>query len=244
MLKFHTLLIMSFLPLIGYGGRNDIIFLLDKNAAGNQGHIAILIGNEIIGWHYVSINGTGDGAKPWGISLNADIGTSITDSTGKIVHNPRKAIHRANIINPYEKHTYDFFRRIETSISEDNIALNAAKNVASAAIYGIIGPGQSCIDVAQAAFGAVVKARNLDKNGSVPGQIDLIPKNWFRKLDNRVRQANSRLKGRKNSIKFTHPLNKKNRIVKHPEKLFIIPDLIQKKRNKLSTKKLFDIKTR
>ncbi len=220
---------MLFFPLICFGGKNDIIFLLDKDAANKQGHIAILVGNETSGWYYVSINGTGEGAKPWGTNLYADVGTKILDTLGNVIYNSRKAVKCVNTTNPNEKHLYDFFRRIETTPYEDSLALNASKMVASSEIYGIIGPGNSCIDVAQAAFSAVVKARNLDKNGYIPGQGDLIPKKWFRKLDNRVRQANSRLKGRKNDIKFTHPLNKKNRVIKHPERLFVIPYFLRKK---------------
>lgn len=57
-----------------------------------------------------------------------------------------------------------------------------------------MGPGNSCIDVAQAAFFSVLKDRGLDINGKVPGQSDLIPNNWFRKLETRLKTANARTK--------------------------------------------------
>jgi RHS repeat-associated protein len=97
----------------------DIIFLIDKKAApgpfGANGHGAVLIGNEKDGWTYISINGTGEGARPKGDSKNPDIKTSIVDKDGKKITDPIKAMEMANTINPKEEHSYDSFKRIETT---------------------------------------------------------------------------------------------------------------------------------
>ena len=192
----------------------DIVFMLDKSAALGQGHIAVMIGCEAFGWHYVSINGTAGGSKPWGVNINADTGIFIIDTSGAKISNVRRAVRRACEINPLEKHNYILFRRLRASRSEDSEILSAIKKTASSVLYGIIGPGSSCIDVAQTAFSKLVKIRKLDKNGSVPGQSDLIPKNWFRKIDNRVKIVNRRSENRRNIIKFYHKTNKRGRIYK------------------------------
>ncbi len=97
----------------------DIIFILDRRAANKNGHIAVLIGSEKSGWRYVSINGTGTGAKPWGVSVNQDIGTLIVDTDGNLVREMRQAVRAANTINPLERHHYDVFRRVECGEDED-----------------------------------------------------------------------------------------------------------------------------
>ncbi len=207
---FVILLILSSLAM---KVKADIVFVLDKNAALGQGHIAVLTGNENSGWKYVSINGTAGMSKPWGVNINADTGTFVIDTLGNKISNLRRAIRRCCKINPLEKHNYMLFRRISTSKAEDTEILNDIKKTASKFLYGIIGPGQSCIDVAQTAFSSLVKIRKLDKNGSVPGQNDLIPQNWFRKLDNRIREVNRRAQNRLNIIKFYHKSNKKGRLL-------------------------------
>ncbi len=73
-------------------------------------------------------------------------------------------------------------------------------DTASVTLYGIIGPGRSCIDVAQNAFSALVKKRKLDKKGAVPGHTDLIPKRWFREIEMRIKTANRRTKEGKGKI--------------------------------------------
>ena len=190
----------------------DIVFMLDRNAALKQGHNAVMVGCEALGWHYVSINGTAGAAKPWGVNINADTGILVTDTSGLKISNMRRAVRRVCEINPLEKHNYGLFRRIRTSLSEDSEILSEIKKTASSVLYGIIGPGHSCIDVAQTAFSSLVKIRKVDKNGSVPGQSDLIPKNWFRKIDNRVKIVNRRSQNRHNIIRFYHKTNKKGRI--------------------------------
>lgn len=188
------------LAVAGMGKSTDIIFILDSCAAFGNGHIAVLIGNENTGWHYVSINGTGSMAKPWGINTNADTGIVITDEAGLRIRGLKRAIRRACEINPNERHRYRQFKRIKTTAEEDSAVLSAAKNTASSIVYGIIGPGQSCIDVAQSAFSALVKKRRLDKRGNAPGRTDLIPKRWFRKIELRIKIANRRSRDGKGKI--------------------------------------------
>ena len=200
MKRIATTLILLLLALTGMGKSTDIIFILDDDAAFRQGHIAVLVGNEITGWHYVSINGTGTVPTPWGINTNADTGTVITDKAGLRIRGLKRAIRRACEINPKERHCYRHFKRIKTTAEEDSAVLFAAKNTASSIVYGIIGPGQSCIDVAQSAFSALVKKRRLDKRGNVPGHTDLIPKRWFRKIELRIKIANRRSRDGKGKI--------------------------------------------
>ena len=199
-MKLITTLILLMLAVAGMGKGTDIIFILDSCAAFGNGHIAVLIGNENTGWHYVSINGTGSMAKPWGINTNADTGIVITDEAGLRIRGLKRAIRRACEINPNERHRYRQFKRIKTTAEEDSAVLSAAKNTASSIVYGIIGPGQSCIDVAQSAFSALVKKRRLDKRGNAPGRTDLIPKRWFRKIELRIKIANRRSRDGKGKI--------------------------------------------
>ncbi len=199
-MKLITTLILLMLAVAGMGKSTDIIFILDSCAAFGNGHIAVLIGNENTGWHYVSINGTGSMAKPWGINTNADTGIVITDEAGLRIRGLKRAIRRACEINPNERHRYRQFKRIKTTAEEDSTVLSAAKNTASSIVYGIIGPGQSCIDVAQSAFSALVKKRRLDKRGNAPGRTDLIPKRWFRKIELRIKIANRRSRDGKGKI--------------------------------------------
>lgn|GEM_PF-3684714 len=199
-MKLITTLILLMFAVAGMGKSTDIIFILDSCAAFGNGHIAVLIGNENTGWHYVSINGTGSMAKPWGINTNADTGIVITDEAGLRIRGLKRAIRRACEINPNERHRYRQFKRIKTTAEEDSAVLSAAKNTASSIVYGIIGPGQSCIDVAQSAFSALVKKRRLDKRGNAPGHTDLIPKRWFRKIELRIKIANRRSRDGKDKI--------------------------------------------
>ena len=172
----------------------DIIFILDKEAARNNGHIAVLIGSEKTGWTYISMNGTGEGAKPWGISENADVKTAVVDNDGRVITDAQEAFNKANNINPEEEHSYDLSERITTTEDEDENAITDASAAASVNYYAIAGPGNSCIDVAQAAFASVVKSRGLGDSGNIPGKGDLIPNNWFKKLENRIDNANARAK--------------------------------------------------
>ena len=127
MKRIATTLILLMLAVAGMGKSTDIIFILDSCAAFGNGHIAVLIGNENTGWHYVSINGTGSMAKPWGINTNADTGIVITDEAGLRIRGLKRAIRRACEINPNERHRYRQFKRIKTTAEEDSAVLSAAK---------------------------------------------------------------------------------------------------------------------
>lgn len=114
-----------------------------------------------------------------------------------------KAIQRANVINPKEnEHTYDQFRRVKSTEKENVNSLKEASESANTKEYGICGPGKSCIDVAQAAFGSLVKDRGLDDDGDIPGESDLIPNNWFDKLPARLEEANENAEGSEKKIEF------------------------------------------
>ena len=199
----------------------DIVFLLDREAANGFGHAAVLIGNETSGWKYVSINGTG-GGNPWGKNRNPDSGMSIVDSNGKVVTDLKKAVLRANSINSYlkEHHSYDDYTRIATSTAEDKQALSAAMKTSKAKYYGVAGPGKSCIDVAQSAFASVANSREGNNNlgmieatkEAIPGESDLIPKNWYDKLSKRITRVNMNINnntGKKNDIQIKQRMHLK-----------------------------------
>lgn len=109
---------------------------------------------------------------------------------------PEKAIQRANDINQNEKHSYDSYKRIKSSNKEDKNALVKVKKLAATEKYGIAGPGKSCIEIAQTAFESLVEDRDLDAQwwklfkDSISGESDLIPNNWFNKLEERVKSVN------------------------------------------------------
>ena len=199
----------------------DIVFLLDREAANGFGHAAVLIGNETSGWKYVSINGTG-GGNPWGKNRNPDSGMSIVDSNGKVVTDLKKAVLRANSINSYlkEHHSYDDYTRIATSTAEDKQALSAAMKTSKAKYYGVAGPGKSCIDVAQSAFASVANSREGNNNlgmieatkEAIPGESDLIPKNWYDKLSKRITRVDMNINnntGKKNDIQIKQRMHLK-----------------------------------
>ena len=199
----------------------DIVFLLDREAANGFGHAAVLIGNETSGWKYVSINGTG-GGNPWGKNRNPDSGTPIVDSNGKVVTDLKKAVLTANSINSNlkEHHSYDDYTRIATSTSEDKQALSAAMKTSNAKYYGVAGPGKSCIDVAQSAFASVANSREGNNNlgmieatkEAIPGESDLIPKNWYDKLSKRITLVNMNINnntGKKNDIQIKQRIHLK-----------------------------------
>ena len=199
----------------------DIVFLLDREAANGFGHAAVLIGNETSGWKYVSINGTG-GGNPWGKNRNPDSGTPIVDSNGKVVTDLKKAVLTANSINSNlkEHHSYDDYTRIATSTAEDKQALSAAMKTSKAKYYGVAGPGKSCIDVAQSAFASVANSREGNNNlgmieatkEAIPGESDLIPKNWYDKLSKRITRVNMNINnntGKKNDIQIKQRMHLK-----------------------------------
>jgi len=187
---------------------DDIIFLLDREKAHKNGHMAVLIGDEKNGWTYYSINGTGEGARMYGFSKDADKGTSIVDGYKNKILNMKKAIIAANNINVNEEHSYDGYKRIKTSNSEDKNAGKKVKKVTETTLYGIAGPGKSCIDTAQEAFKSVVEDRDLDAQfwkifkDNISGEDDLIPNNWFDKLEKRIEAVNKNKTNNSNPIKI------------------------------------------
>ena len=211
--KLYSVILLVIALHICYAARCDIVFVLDKKAAFGNGHIAVMVGNETVGWRYISINGTPVMPMPWGANNNPDKGILITDTEGAAIGNLRHAIRRANSVNSVKKHHYLVFRRLCSSADEDSAVMVAAVRTASEYLYGIAGPGQSCIDVALSAFSALVKLRALDQNGYVPGQSDLVPKNWFRKLAIRVRIVNRAAGKSQNAIRFYRRMNKKERVM-------------------------------
>ena len=146
----------------------DIIYLNDSKGVPLFGHAAVLIGNDKTGWRYLSMNGTGEGRRAYGDSMNADKGnaTSSWDAKkGKWLGNDfrgtsltaKQVMKAVNTSNINESHNYDRAIRIRTSGFEDEIAYMAAYKQASAKKYNIF--GSSCIDVPQAALAAVVASR-------------------------------------------------------------------------------------
>jgi hypothetical protein len=210
--KLYSAVLLVIALHICYAARCDIVFVLDKKAAFGNGHIAVMVGNETVGWRYISINGTPGMPMPWGANTNPDKGILITDTEGAAIGNLRHAIRRANSVNSEKKHHYLVFRRLCSSADEDSAVMATAVKTASEYLYGIAGPGQSCIDVAQVAFSTLVRLRVLDQNATIPGQSDLIPKNWFRKLVARVRIVNRASKNKQNAIRFHRKINKKEKV--------------------------------
>ncbi len=190
-----------FSPYLGMGSRptvaidpdgGDIIILGDSEAAFKQGHAAVLIGNEKDGWRYVSINGTGEGARPWGKNVNPDLGENLI---GKGL-TETELIAMVNEINTTEKHNYDKYIRIKTSASEDKAAYIAAKEVASVDLYGICYKGKSCIDPPKAALNTLLdnRARMANRttlfgnkmdgtNKTLAGMNKLIPNDFINNLN-------------------------------------------------------------
>ena len=156
------------------GGLDDIIVLFDTNAAFGFGHAAVLIGDEISGWRYLSVNGTGEG-KPrlWGENVNPDLGSTLHFGSWQSVVN----IYN----NDMHHHKYDKYVRIRTTCDENNRAFLAAFSQAFGSGYSATA-GASCVDVAQKAINAVF-------GSFVGGDSILAPNNYYKyllesKLDN------------------------------------------------------------
>ncbi|TSE08128.1 DUF6443 domain-containing protein [Aquimarina algiphila] len=214
--KYHQLSPYNYsanTPLFAYDpDGKDIVFVLDREAAQEYGHVAVLIGDEKNGWTYYSINGTEGGSKPIGFSANADTGTSLVDENGENVLDLGKAIIAANDINPDEPHSYDEYKRIDSSTEEDKNVKKETKDITEKTwLYSIAGPGKSCIDACQKAFKSLVDQRDLDAQwwkvfkDDISGEEDLIPKNWFDKLEKRIKSVNNnkREKSKSSLLKIT-----------------------------------------
>ncbi|MBR5642650.1 MAG: hypothetical protein IKW77_00510, partial [Salinivirgaceae bacterium] len=102
--KVRLVVLIAILLQLSYAARCDIVFVLDKKAAFGNGHIAVMVGNETVGWRYISINGTPVMPMPWGANNNPDKGILITDTEGAAIGNLRHAIRRANSVNSVKKH--------------------------------------------------------------------------------------------------------------------------------------------
>ena len=90
----------------------------------------------------------------------------------------------------------------------------------NAKYYGVAGPGNSCIDVAQSAFASVATSRKgINNSGmieatgeAIPGESDLIPKNWYDKLSKRITRVNMNINnntGKKNDIQIKQRMHLK-----------------------------------
>lgn len=216
-----------FSPYLGMGNRptvavdpdgGDIIILTDSQSVDplgdngdSLGHAAILIGSKETGWRYVSMNGTGaDSAKPLGIALDSDLGDTKGQnlfSAGLTAEEVIVIIQKSNL---EAHHNYDKTIRITTTPTEDDIAYKAAKAEAANSLYGVAGPGSSCIDPCQSGLYAVVKSRyvndkmsswkrnyralSLWNNSPAFGFQDLIPNNWFSNLHYYTNKMNTDLK--------------------------------------------------
>ncbi|WP_343659405.1 DUF6443 domain-containing protein [Chryseobacterium sp.] len=145
----------------------DVIFLADSKAVPVAGHGAVIVGNERDGWYYYSMNGTGEGSKPYGDSKNPDIGTFL----GKGL-SPKQAMLKANTINPNEQHHYDKFVTVKTTKEEDEKIKAKAAEAASAKKYKVV--GQSCANVMLNCFNQIVDLRT-NNAWYVPHQVNPAP---------------------------------------------------------------------
>ncbi|WP_292015462.1 RHS repeat-associated core domain-containing protein [Chryseobacterium sp.] len=145
----------------------DVIFLADSKAVPVAGHGAVIVGNEKDGWYYYSMNGTGEGSKPYGDSKNPDIGTFL----GKGL-SPKQAMLKANTINPNEQHHYDKFVTVKTTREEDEKIKAKAVEAASAKKYKVV--GQSCANVMLNCFNQIVDLRT-NNAWYVPHQVNPAP---------------------------------------------------------------------
>ncbi len=206
----------------------DIVIVTDRDGASGNGHGAVIIGSEKTGWRYVSENGTGEGAKPFGRNVNPDLGNKIGNGQNqwKAGTSLQTVLEKIQDTNPKEKHDYTSYSRIETSPLEDQMAYDAAFKQASMqqksyltfpappveAGYSIF--GSSCIDVPQEALMAVVHSRMGESLSYYEeykwGFDDLKPNIWHAKIqiyldrinkDRRVRNNETfKLKGYKGDV--------------------------------------------
>jgi RHS repeat-associated protein len=165
----------------------DVIFIGDSKAVGPFGHGAVIIGNSTDGWYYYSLNGTGEGSRPYGDSKNPDVGTFLGNGT-----NIKEVVVAANTINKSpETHNYDRYVAIKTSAAEDKAMKEKAEKATLVKKYILV--GQSCIDVQKDAYDALVKARmgnNYPKNIDYTLRAHTIPNNWLNQLPGTIQNFN------------------------------------------------------
>jgi RHS repeat-associated protein len=196
----------------------DIIFLNDKNAVNiagvSMGHAAVIIGNATDGWFYYSLNGTGEGASPYGDSKNPDVGTKIEGSTFN------ELVINARTVNPLETHGYDRYVVLKTTPEEDKLMKIKAAEAASVNKYIVF--GQSCLDVQKAACNALLNERVGNNSSTKRITMELnqmvIPNAWIKQLAYSVNNLNSYLERWQNGINLfiTPPAPSKNKIILGP----------------------------
>jgi len=154
----------------------DIIILLDKDAAGNLGHQAILIGDNINGWTYISKDGSPKGntaaaGKPIFVveqftsieefrnsPHNFELNKNQHHSTSEGVSNPNitfKLDKNGNKIQRYDEAYYIGTTQL-SGLSTDNASMNVAIKSASSFYCLAI---SDCSDV-------ITDALNVGKNSS------------------------------------------------------------------------------
>ena len=144
-----------------------------------------------INWYYYSLNGTGDGERPYGDSKNPDIGTYL--GKGDDV---QSLVKKASIINPApgETHNYDRFVRVKTTPEEDKLMKAKAAKVASAKKYKVI--GCSCVDVQKDALEALVNSRVGWRHKLIIGEelTTWVPNNFISRLPSAFQRLNSNMR--------------------------------------------------
>lgn len=180
-------------PYIGMGNNpilygdpdgRDIIILNSSMAVGGLGHAAVLIGNDVDGWRYISKNGTDHKLTTLGGLLgpnrHPDLGNETYDSntgegndfrgTGLTATQVMRIVNKQYMDAHPDGERYDNYIRVKTTTDQDNLAYNAAFEEANS-YYSVF--GTSCVDVPQNALMATQKAF---KN---PGFNNIFPNDWF-----------------------------------------------------------------
>ncbi|MBX3252491.1 MAG: hypothetical protein KF862_00010 [Chitinophagaceae bacterium] len=193
----------------------DIIFLNDTKGANGFGHAAVIIGNSTDGWYYYSLNGTGEGQRPYGDAKDSDVGTFLGYD-----NNSRELIRTANKINPAEQHEYDRYIRLKTSQEEDRSMKLKAAEAASAKKYLVV--GMSCLDVQKCAWSELAQSRAGNMNSLVAQDVMRIvePNLWLSMLPSQIGNINRWINftGGNNFIEVPKP--KKGIIIVHPLETF------------------------
>jgi hypothetical protein len=141
-------------------------------------------------------------APAGGGNISPDLGSNLIGK-GLTVE---AVILLVNRINTTEKHSYDKYIRMKTSIDEDRDAFVAAKSAASVDKYGICLWGNSCIDPPKAALNSILNNRarmanrtTLFTNGmgtfnkNLAGMNKLIPNSFIDNLNSGINMINSNL---------------------------------------------------
>ncbi len=161
----------------------DIIVLQAKNSVHGLGHAAVLIGNDIDGWKYVSKNGTTKdlygrfGTK--GPSINPNLGLQPYDpkiGNGDDFTQSELSIYEIfDVINDKRRSEdkYTAYFRIKTTPEQDEQAILAAMGTAVTE-YRLV--GNSCVDVCQNA----IKSTGIEFKE--PSFLEPRPNLWIEKF--------------------------------------------------------------